>query len=117
MSREYKDLVFSKHAMERAQSRSIAPDSVYQALHFPDRVIKNKENNSQKFSKIINDRKYQVVAKYLAKEKKWLVVSVWVRGENDKAPFVWQLITLPFKLIYWVIKLIWNLLAKIARKK
>ncbi len=97
------NIVFTKHASERLKDRSIAEDYIKRTIEHPDKKI-HQDDNNWKFIKTIKGRKVHAVATYLEKEKKWLVISVWVRGEEDKLPIVWQLITLPFKLIFWVIK-------------
>ena len=72
------------------------------------------------FKKIIKGRRYQVIAVYLREEAKWLVLSTWVKGEDDKIPFVWQLLVFPFRLIYqisiYLIKQLVNI-CKNCRKK
>jgi hypothetical protein len=40
-----------------------------------------------------------VVAYYLDDERKWLVKSVWVRGEDDPKPLWWQMLTLIPRLV------------------
>jgi hypothetical protein len=32
-------------------------------------------------------------------------------------PFIWILITLPFRLLWWLLKALWQIIAKIAVKK
>jgi hypothetical protein len=106
MDKNYKNLVFTNHAFDRIKSRTVTQDAVYLTVNNSDKKYKNNDH-STKFIKTVRSRKVHVVANYLNKEKKWLVVSVWVRGEDDKVPFVWTLITLPFKLTYKI--LIWLL--------
>lgn len=109
MNRDYKNIVFTKHALGRLAGRSITQDSVWHAVNFPDSsYIKDADKNSRKFIRSLHGRKYHVVCNYLAKEKKWLVISVWVRGEEDAVPLVWQLITLPFRIVGWGVKAIWK---------
>ena len=110
MNRTYKNLVFSKHALARLKDRTLNQDAIYQAVSFPDKSFANKD--STKFIKLINDRLIHVVATPI-KNNQWLIVSAWVRGEEDKQSIIWQLITLPFKIIWWVIKFFY---AKIAGK-
>lgn len=102
----YKNLIFTKHALARLKKRTVSPDSIYQAVNFPDKKIKKAEN--YKFIKKVRDRNVQVIAQFKAKEQKWLIISVWVRGEDDQNSLVWQLLSLPFKLA-------WFLIAKIAK--
>jgi hypothetical protein len=107
MSNKYKNLIFTKHAAERIGDRSITKDKIWQTINNPDKVLK-KNHGSKKFIKTISDRKFHVVATYLTKEKSYLVISAWVRGEDDKQSIIWTLITLPFKIIFWIIKYLFS---------
>lgn len=111
MDQNYKNLVFTKHALERLGDRSISMDAIWQTVSHPDKKFKN-DGNSTKFIKTVGGRKVHTVATYLNKENKWLVVSVWVRGEDDKQPLVWQIIVLPFKILWWLLKAIFKTLSK-----
>lgn len=103
MDKNYKNLVFTNHAFERIKTRAIAPDAVWQAIDHPDQRFTQGQTTTR-FIKTVAGRKIHAVATYLNREHKWLVVSVWVRGEDDRQPLVWQLLTLPFKIVWWVIK-------------
>jgi len=102
MKNYYKNIVFTEHALERMSKRSISKDKIWQIINHPDKTL--KKSKSKKYLREINGRKYQVVATYLANEKKYLVISTWVRGEDDKQSIVWILVSLPFKIIWWFIK-------------
>lgn len=108
MPREYKNIIFTNHAQERLKDRSIDYSYIAQVVNSPDKKFHAK-GESWKFIKTINHRKLHVVATYQRDQKKWLVISVWVRGEDDKVPIIWQLLTLPFKLILWLIKMLFRL--------
>jgi len=111
MDKNYKNLVFTNHAFDRIKGRVITKDAVYLTLNKADKKYKN-DNNSTKFIKTVRGRKIHVVANYLSKENKWLIISVWVRGEDDKAPIIWTLITFPFvityKILIWFLKRLTN---------
>lgn len=111
MSKTYKNIIFTTHAYDRIKSRSLAVHSIYETVNFPEKVI-GKTQSNKKFVKTIQNRKYQVVATYKPDQKKYLVISAWVRGEVDKQPLARQLITLPFRIIWWLIKKIWRLIIK-----
>lgn len=98
----YRNLIFSKHALQRLGERSISQEDVFQTINSPDKKYDLDEKDSFKFIKQIHDRHLQIVAKYLSKEKKYLIISLWVRGEEDKTPFLWRLISFPFWLIWKV---------------
>ena len=104
MERLYHGFIFSKHAMDRLDLRSITQDMVVQTLEHPEVTKPTGKPDTTKFMKVVNGRRMQVIAKYLTKEKQWLVISVWVRGEEDRQSLVWQIITLPFRGIWYVTK-------------
>lgn len=104
--------IFTKHALQRLSERSISQDAAEAVLSHPDSTVPGKKPGTVKFIRQLQGRNIQLVATYLDDQKKWLVVSAWVRGEDDKVPFIWQLITLPFKLILMLLKLIWNSLTR-----
>lgn len=99
---KYKNLIFTKHGKERLNDRTITADAVYQVINSPDQKFEQGKN--WKFIRLLQGRKYHVVASYLKSERTWLIVSVWVRGEEDRVPLVWQLLTLPFKGVWWLLK-------------
>ena len=103
MPNEYKNLIFTHHALDRLQDRSINYAYLANVVNDPDKKFPQSENTF-KFIKTINHRKIHLVAKFLEKDQKWLVISVWVRGEEDRESVVWWLLTLPFKLMMWLIK-------------
>lgn len=107
MNRSYKNIIFTKHAFERLKDRSLSKDIVFKTINRPDHK-KSSGDESVKFIRTINNRKVHAVATYLRDEKKWLVISNWVRGEEDKKPFIWLIITLPFKILLILLKFIFK---------
>jgi hypothetical protein len=103
------EFIFTKHALQRLQERSISIDQAESVLRHPTQTFPGKKDGTIKFVRDVNGRNTQLVATYLPDQKKWLVVSAWVRGEEDKVPFMWVLITAPFKLIWWSAKQLWKL--------
>ncbi len=95
----YHQLIFTTHARERMSLRRISPDTIRRVMSQPDVTFPSDKPDHIKFIRTLNQRKYHVIAAYLADKKKWLVISVWVRGETDPVPLTWQLITFPFKII------------------
>jgi len=120
MSNTYNNLIFSKHALERMERRAISKEMVRRALADPDKTFLGHSNESVKFIKKINNRNTHVIATLLP-EKKWLIVSVWIRGEDDSAPLAWQIISFPFRIIFkilwWSIKTLTLSVWKSLRKK
>jgi hypothetical protein len=98
--------IFTKHALQRLSERSISQDAAESVMSKPDTTVPGQKPGTVKFIRRLNDRNIQLVATYLDDQKKWLIVSAWVRGEEDKVPLMWQLITLPFKGIYLLIKML-----------
>jgi hypothetical protein len=96
--------IFTNHALERLHQRSISQSMAESVLHQPDRTEPGKKPGTMKFIRTLNGRNIQIVATFLQDQRKWLVVSAWVRGEDDKVPLMWQLITLPFKMVWWIVK-------------
>lgn len=113
-------VILTKHALERAKSRKMELRYIEQAIGSPDEKIDLGENKF-KFLKNIAGRRYQLIATFIPKENSWLVISTWVRGEEDQLPLVWRLLSAPFMLLWWLVKktfsLLWKIIAKIASKK
>lgn len=114
MNSVYKNLVFSKHALERLGDRWLTQDAIYQTILSPDKTFPSRDNT--KFIRTINNRRIHVVAAPIENHQ-WLIVSAWVRGEEDRESVVWQLITLPFKIIWLIGKTLFNFLFKKPKNK
>lgn len=98
------DLILTKHARERMELRKITEDMVYSVIHSPRKTYPGKKEGTVKFIRTLDGRDIHVVATLLPEKKQWLIVSLWVRGEDDPQPFAWQLLTAPFKLVWWLCK-------------
>ncbi len=98
------EFIFTKHALQRLKERAISVDQAESVLRNPSQTIPGKKPNTVKFIRELNGRNTQLVGTYLADQKKWLIVSAWVRGEDDKVPFVWQVMTFPFKAAWWLLQ-------------
>lgn len=96
MNRTYKNLVFTKHALERLNDRVLTQDTIHQTVTSPDKTFPSKSNT--KFIRTMSNRRIHVVAAPI-ENNQWLIVSAWVRGEEDREPVVWQLIAFPFRMI------------------
>ena len=106
----YQNLIFTSHALARMRERSISDSSVYQVIRTPDsRKGAPDSGKPVKFIKLLNTRKYHIVAQWKKNEQKWLVISVWVRGEDDREPLAVQLLLLPFRLVWWILKAVFKL--------
>lgn len=109
MTHTYKQLVFTNHGWDRLQDRHLTADAVWQTVTSPSHQESMGEGKT-KYIKTVNHRLIHVVASWLPHEQRWLVISVWVRGEADSVPLMWQILIAPFKLLLWLLKLLLKLL-------
>ncbi len=110
-------IIYTKHAQDRMKLRRIQPYDVAQILAQPDsRIEQSDPPDSVKFTKVIDDRRLQIVATYLKKEQSWLVISVWAKGEDDPKDQFTTITLGFFKLFWWLIKRIATLLTHLGRK-
>lgn len=117
MDKNYQNLVFTNHALERIGLRSISQHHVQQVLADPDKTFPSDKPEQIKFIRLLHNRTIHVVAKHLSDQNKWLIVSVWVRGEDDPVPLMWQIITFPFKIIAKIASIILAYIKKSTLEK
>ncbi|MBT3249228.1 MAG: DUF4258 domain-containing protein [Candidatus Pacebacteria bacterium] len=117
MDKNYKNLVFTNHALERLRLRSVSRNQVWQVIASPDKKFPSNKLQQIKFTGIVNHRNIQLVAKHLPDQNKWLIVSVWVRGEDDPTPLMWKIITLPFKIAAKIATIILSYIRKYLLEK
>lgn len=79
---EADDIILTDHAEERMKLRRVTKVAILSAIRDPDDHF-IEDDGDTRFIREVNDREVQVVAKRLTDEKKWLIKSVWVRGEDD----------------------------------
>ncbi len=115
MSPAYKSVIFTNHAWQRLSERTITADMAVTTIEHPDK--KYQEASTTKFIKTISGRKVHVVANQDHKTGQWVVVSSWVRGEADKVPLSWQLLTAPFRVLWWILTTILKLVLPNQRAK
>lgn len=77
------EVVFTKHAKERLEQRKISEGMILKAIEMPYRSYAQNDG-STKFICRINGRNVHVVCQSLPEQRKWLVITVWVRGEDDE---------------------------------
>lgn len=75
-------ITFTHHAEERMALRRITRAMIAAAVEAPDRTEPEADGDT-KFIRRIEGRQVYVIGRYLPAERKWLVKSTWVRGEND----------------------------------
>lgn len=100
--------ILTTHSRERAKQRAISEAAIESVLRTPDRTVPGQKPETVKYIRTLNGRQVQVVAKYLPDQDRWLVLSVWVRGEEDAVPLVWQLLRLPFRLLWQLGGVAWR---------
>lgn len=96
-------IILTNHARERLSLRKMAQSDIERVMRNPDQTLPGKKSGTTKFIKKIDGRNHQVVAKLLENKKDWLVLSVWVRGEEDFNLIEW-VVLLPFRIIGWVFR-------------
>jgi hypothetical protein len=82
------NIVLTTHAKQRMKLRRITEDMIITAIKKPDQHYVEPDGDT-KFIKTVQKRTLHVVSAYLTDERKWLVKSVWVRGEDDPQP-LWK---------------------------
>ena len=100
-------IVYTDHAHERIGLRRLSKTSIEQTIRHPDRVQKI-ENGETKYTKRMGSKLYQVVVKIDHQQEAIIVVSAWIRGQEDPPDYLWKFITLPFRLIRWLWRLLFS---------
>lgn len=104
-------MILTNHAQERLRLRHLAASDLEEVLKDPDKKFNNRDN--VKFIKTVDGRRIHVVANFDARKKDWVVVSAWVRGEDDPQPLLWRIIVgsvkYPALFVWWLIKKLWQL--------
>ncbi len=75
--------VLTNHAKERMKLRRITASMIAHTLADPHKI--HDSDDSTKYIRFTNRREVHVVAFYNPNQKKWIIKSTWVRGENDSA--------------------------------
>ncbi len=91
--------ILTTHARQRLKERWVTEDVIGSVLRSPDRTVPGSKPDTVKFIRTLNDRQVQVVGKYLPDQDRWLILSVWVRGEEDREPLMWRIISWPVRLL------------------
>ncbi len=98
MANTSKNFILTDHAEERMKLRRITQDMIAKTLQKPDERESEADGDIQ-FIRTLDKRQVHVVAKYLDDEQKWLIKSVWVRGEDDPKPLWLRIIMLPVGIL------------------
>ena len=101
-------IIYSNHALERVRQRHLNQDDILLTIGQPDKKFSTDKPGHTKFIKTVHGRRYQVVAKILPDQNAWLIVSAWVRGEEDPEPLLFTIIAAPFRLLGVIISYFWQ---------
>lgn len=104
-------IILSTHAKERLKKRRLSLWSLEDTITNPTKKISLGEGKC-KYIKKQGSRLYQVVATYLPAEKAYLVISAWVRGEDDRSPLIWRLLVGLLKTIFLPLTFTWRRYSK-----
>jgi len=99
--------VYSKHAQERINFRRLTHHDIELTLINPDKVLPSGDNQ-HKYIKNINGRKYHVVAKNIPEQNVRLIISAWVRGEDDRESLLTTVLLAPFRILWDISRWLWK---------
>ena len=80
-------VVFSRHARERLDLRRMGEDMIIQVMRAPEKTYKQDDGKIKFVGKDMG-AKVHAICKPIPDENKWLVITLWVRGEDDAGNFV-----------------------------
>ena len=91
-SRNYGGLIWTNHALERLHKRGITQPQALSVIKNPHKTYPGKKTDSVKFIRTVGGRRIHAVATLDQTSHKWIVLSLWVRGENDRGPWLEELL-------------------------
>ncbi len=119
MGKHFKNIIFTDHAIERMQLRRLDPVTLHELWHAPEHIESLAEGKEKRIA-TKHDRTVHMIGTYLADEDRWLLISTWVRGEDDPLPVVWQvlagLVRMGWRLLRFVLQMLIKLIRFIGRK-
>lgn len=83
----HKTIVYTKHARERLELRRLNEDMVIQVMRNPNKTHEIDDGKMKFIGKSMG-AKVHAVCKPLPEENKWLVITLWARGEEDPGHFI-----------------------------
>jgi hypothetical protein len=83
----HETVVFTKHARERLELRRLSEDTAIQIMRNPKQTYE-LDDGKIKFVGKKQAMKIHTICKPIPEENKWVVISVWVRGEDDAGNIV-----------------------------
>lgn len=105
------NIILTNHAEERMRYRKMARSDIERTLANPDKSFPGKKADTVKFIRTIDTRRHEVIGKYLADQKAWLILSVWIRGEEDKN-WITELFGMVWKVLRWLAKIVIKMVRK-----
>lgn len=83
MDSNYKNLIWTNHALSRMRERDISQSDAYATWSNPDKLRYAKARHAWVYHKNINRKKIEVVAKKNEKGE-WVIISVWSKVAHPK---------------------------------
>jgi hypothetical protein len=109
-------IILTDHAKQRMRKRRLALSDIEKTVAHPERTSPGKKPGTVKFIRTLDGRLHQVVGTYLEKEKQWLILSVWVRGEDDRDGLT-ELFSFLGKIVLKIVSLIPVLIIRLFQRK
>lgn len=113
MGKKFRDIVFTSHAEERMQLRNLDAQLIHKLWHAPEQIEKLEDGKEKRIA-TKHDRTVHMIGTYLQDEDKWLLISTWVRGEDDPVPWVWQLLVMSVRVVWLGMRLLWKIAKYVA---
>ncbi len=100
-------IIYTHHARARIKKRGLSFLGVEQTIFGADSQ-KPLAAHQVKFIKQQGSRLYHVVANFNPQQNAWIVISAWVRGENDRPALVWRILSWPFRMVFKFLQLLFG---------
>lgn len=110
--RFYGNMIWTNHAIERLFKRNILQTDAFKVINNPDKTFPGKKPDTVKFIRRLNERSIHLVAK-LNEDKQWVVLTAWVRGEEDQYGFPERFV---YKFISWLVRSLYRLVKFIYKQ-
>jgi hypothetical protein len=97
-------IILTDHVRRRMRLRGISEGDISLALRESDRRFSSGDGR-EKFIKYLDREPLHVIAKRNSVGD-WVVLSAWIRGQDDPLPLWWRAIRLPFLLLWHLLVLL-----------
>jgi hypothetical protein len=102
-SRQYKELIFTNHALDRLAQRRVDQSEAWATWRRPDKRYYAATKQAWVFQRSWRHRQIELVAKQ-NERKEWVVLSVWSNYVHHKPKQSW-LMKLLRRLWRWIIRI------------